>query len=145
MCLNLVTNRPDDHLIHCFKEVSHAKLGNFFEKPTVNPDQKTVEPFEIDKMMLWWLHPSFLLLIRTWWGWSYWHYVIDYSLFVWHWLLFIILVLYYVIIFIICYICIFQIQKVKILENFDLIFVGLNKISWAPLLNSPPRGKCRKI
>ena len=65
MCLNLVTNRPDDHLIHCFKEVSHAKLGNFFEKPTVNPDQKTVEPFEIDKMMLWWLHPSFLLLIGT--------------------------------------------------------------------------------
>ena len=53
MCLNLVSNRPDDHLIHCFKEVSHAKLGNFFEKPTVNPDQKTVEPFEIDKMMLW--------------------------------------------------------------------------------------------
>lgn len=32
MCLNLVTNRPDDHLIHCFKEVSHAKLGNFFWK-----------------------------------------------------------------------------------------------------------------
>lgn len=36
-------------------------------------------------------------------------------------------------------------QKVKILEYFVLIFVGLNKISWVPLLNLQSRGKCRKI
>ena len=65
-------------LQQCFKESEPCKAGKFFFQSKLSIlTEKVFILLKLTKVMLQYLHLSFLCWFGSWWGWRYWHHVIG--------------------------------------------------------------------